>query len=545
METVSKVRTGQAALMLVLAGTLWGCGGSNETAAPAAATRLATSTAAVSTDGSTADSPATPDSTNGPAGEALVADAAAAADEFNAAHASKDIYGIINLASPPESRARINNLGQALFEYVALNDSIHLGFFNGERSFDINPPTAIGNGLGGLNERGEATGYTIFPNLPFQVFRWTAKSGPVLLPSLSKEGDTFSSDINNRGEIVGASRTGPGNSPFRAVRWTAKNRLIPLPLFPGFGESLASDINENNVTVGSANDASGNPHVFVWDAATHPTDLGTFGAENAFAVLNNNRGDIVGHLDFFGPDFQAFFWSPGKGAVRVGRNTLVAALNESGVLVGELRRVDTDRDHAYRFTRKGGLVDLHPAKFFSSGASDVNESGVVVGEGLRTATDIGRALRWSPTGAVVDLNTRLLNPPSGLVLTSAFRINDKGDILSQSNAGLVYLRLGGGGTDAPVLGPIQLTEVRLNELTRLTLSFRDRNIGDTHTATVDWGDGSGPQRATVREHKGKGEVSAEHTYVTADVFKIVVRVTDSSGKSTMLNTTVSISPPQL
>ncbi|UUZ53699.1 hypothetical protein LP419_34450 [Massilia sp. H-1] len=72
------------------------------------------------------------------------------------------------------------------------------------------------------------------------------------------------------------------------------------------------------------------------------------------------------------------------------------------------------------------------------------------------------------------------------------------------------------GTDAPVLGPILLPEViRPAEPVALTLSFRDRNKGDSHSATVDWGDGSGPQPAAISERKGRGELSAAHTYACA------------------------------
>jgi hypothetical protein len=547
METVWKVRTTQVAFMLVLAGTMWGCGGSNETTAPAIGTTLAPTTTAVSSESaSTADSGSTADSASD-AGAELAAAVEATADELTAAHASKDIYGITNLAPPPIFTARINNAGQAAFEYTALDGNLHLGFFNGERIFDINPPNAEVSTLGGLNDKGEVAAQTRFPAqpspLPFQPFRWTAKSGRVLLPRLSPEGDTFTDAINNHGEIVGASQIGPGGEgTFRAVRWTAKNRLIPLPVTAGFGESIAFDINEHNVVTGFGNDPAGNAHAFIWDASARPTDLGTFGATSAFGRFNNDRGDVAGHLDFTSPNFQAFLWSPGKGAVRIGLNTVAADLNEAGEVSGRVQRPNND-NRAFVFSRKRGFVNLHPKSFFSSEAGDLNDSSFVVGRAMRTEADIFRAYRWSPTGVAVDLNTRLLNPPKGLILTDALGISNKGDIVANSNAGLVFLRVGGGGTDAPVLGPIVLTEPRLNEVTRLTLSFRDRNAGDTHKATVDWGDGSGPQPALVREHKGKGEVSATHTYVDANLFNIVVRVTDSTGKTTMMNRQISIRPP--
>jgi hypothetical protein len=153
-----------------------------------------------------------------------------------------------------------------------------------------------------------------------------------------------------------------------------------------------------------------------------------------------------------------------------------------------------------------------------------------------------RAYRWSRSGDAVDLNTRLLDPPEGLVVTGALRISARGDIIANSNAGLVVLRRGG-GTDAPVLGPVGLPDVvRPGQPIALTLSFRDRNKGDTHSAMVDWGDGSAPQAAAVSEREGRGALSAAHTYASAGDYAIVVRVTDSAGRTTVQAEHVNIFP---
>ncbi|MDM5177399.1 PKD domain-containing protein [Massilia sp. DJPM01] len=109
-----------------------------------------------------------------------------------------------------------------------------------------------------------------------------------------------------------------------------------------------------------------------------------------------------------------------------------------------------------------------------------------------------------------------------------------------SNAGLVLLRLGGGGTDAPVLGPIRTGAALPNQPARLTLSFRDRNAYDTHAATIDWGDGSGAQSARVRESRGRGEVSAAHTYAAQGSYQVVVRVSDSGGKASLARQLVAV-----
>jgi len=85
--------------------------------------------------------------------------------------------------------------------------------------------------------------------------------------------------------------------------------------------------------------------------------------------------------------------------------------------------------------------------------------------------------------------------------------------------------------------------VRPGQPFTLTLSLRDRNKGDTHSATVDWGDGSGPQAAAISERRGRGELSAAHAYTGAGEYTIVVRVTDSSGKTTVQARRLSIFQP--
>jgi hypothetical protein len=544
----------QTAAMLVLAGTMWGCGGGNGST-DRDGTVLAPATAA----GKTADASGHAASGGALAAGALGADLETAApagssgadiDEgsLGALHGRKDVYGITNLAGPPAFRAFINAKGQVAMEYEAIDTSQHVGFFDGQQVINVEPANSIARSLGGLNDKGTVAGQSR-PSIPegFQPFRWSAATGAVVLPSLNPNGDTFTNSINNRNEIVGSSQVEPGGS-FRAVRWTASNALMALLTPPGFIDSGAGDINDANITLGSATAVGGNYHVFRWDAAGRPTDLGTFGAFGAMGGLINNRGDFTG-MRYQSP-FEAigsFLWLRKGGFLPIvdpaGRITVVHSLNEFGQVAGRSNLAGVD--HPFFFSRKTGYVNLERQPYTFGVAYQLNDKGVIVGNLGRPTPEGGeilRAYRWSPgTFTAVDLNTRLLNPPTGLVLTAAFGISAKGDIVANSNAGLVLLRQGGGGTDAPVLGPIQLTEpVRLNQVTQLTLSFRDRNLADTHTATVDWDDGAGPQAANIERQGGGGLVSAEHTYVSNGLYNIVVRVTDSTGKTTALKTQVSI-----
>ena len=52
---------------------------------------------------------------------------------------------------------------------------------------------------------------------------------------------------------------------------------------------------------------------------------------------------------------------------------------------------------------------------------------------------------------------------------------------------------------------------------------------DTHTATVDWGDGSAIENATVIEAFGAGTLGGTHTYADNGVYTVTVTVTDDDG----------------
>jgi hypothetical protein len=459
-----------------------------------------------------------------------------------------DVYGVINLAPPTSFGGYINARGQAAFDIQAPDGRWHAAFFDGQRIIRINPPGDNQSVVEGLNEKGEVIlrawfteGEDPTPTL-IQPLRWTLARGLVPLQPLNPLEPTDLADINNRGEIVGISALADANSSIRAVRWTSTNRRLVLPgPTSGFSELAANDINERNITVGSGMAPTGRYNALVWDAAGRPTNLGTFGSNDAAALFINDSGDITGVTGFVDSlNGGLFLWSPGKTVLRI-PSAYPRGLNETGEVIGG--RLVGNTSHAIRFTRARGLTDLHPARYAWSETFHLNDSGVIVGAAYPSLADPGRAFRWLRSGVAVDLNTRLFSAPSGLVLHQAVRISATGDILALSNAGLVFLRRGG-GTDAPVLGPIEPPDtLRQGEPAAFRLTFSDRNIRDTHTATVDWGDGSGPVPAVVRESNGRGEVDAVHTYASFGGYRVVVRVTDSTRRSTTMEETVSVGDP--
>ncbi len=70
--------------------------------------------------------------------------------------------------------------------------------------------------------------------------------------------------------------------------------------------------------------------------------------------------------------------------------------------------------------------------------------------------------------------------------------------------------------------------------------FIDNGKLDTHTATVNWGDGTGTQPADVLEINGSGAVLGKHTYADDGDYLVTVTVTDDDGGFDKQSFTVTV-----
>ncbi len=62
----------------------------------------------------------------------------------------------------------------------------------------------------------------------------------------------------------------------------------------------------------------------------------------------------------------------------------------------------------------------------------------------------------------------------------------------------------------------------------MSAAFSDADVADTHTALIEWGDGT-TSAGSVTESSGSGSVSGSHTYTVAGVYTLKLTVTDSDG----------------
>jgi probable HAF family extracellular repeat protein len=171
-------------------------------------------------------------------------------------------------------------------------------------------------------------------------------------------------------------------------------------------------------------------------------DLGSLGGTNGFAQCANNSGQVIGQSSLAanpaacnsgGPGCHAFFWEDGlmTDLGTLGGDTSEAIwLNNAGVVVGSADLPGSQIHDAVVWINKKihdlGTVAGDPC----SRGRGLNARGQVVG-GSSDCHNFLHAFVWEEGRPMLDLST-LIPPGSGLQLTNAFNINDRGEILAKA-----------------------------------------------------------------------------------------------------------------
>jgi probable HAF family extracellular repeat protein len=253
---------------------------------------------------------------------------------------------------------------------------------------------SIFSGASAANNAGDVVGISAFgpedDNIR-RAFRWNATTGMVNLGSLPVTSpgrdESFASAINAHGVVVGGAYTTLDDGvtvAVRAARWLPDNTLEMLvPLFPEAKQSIANDINDAGQITGRSWASPTREHAFIWDETNGMVDLGSL-------VDNHSRGRFIndaGHVA--GTDGrQAFYWSP-----------------------------ETD------------MVPLQFPGAFQTEPLDMNNRDQIVGRAA-SQDRVPRAFLWTPQDGFRNLGFLSLAPER--IATTAYAINDRGDIVGQS-----------------------------------------------------------------------------------------------------------------
>jgi probable HAF family extracellular repeat protein len=216
------------------------------------------------------------------------------------------------------SASDINDLGQVVGRYFVPGLGVR-GYVWHPDTGHIQLPTFGGDTRAlKLNNAGQVVGQSYFVgDEGAHAFIWDPAAGMTDLGTLGGPAST-AIDVNNRGDVVGASKTStclfqpaPPNctDSSLAFLWTADDGMKSLGHFGG-NDSRALGINDAGQVVGYSYDRDNRARAFIWENGRHLIDLGTLGGDYAAAEGINNLGQIVGWASTGSGVSHAVLWTP-------------------------------------------------------------------------------------------------------------------------------------------------------------------------------------------------------------------------------------------
>ena len=95
----------------------------------------------------------------------------------------------------------------------------------------------------------------------------------------------------------------------------------------------------------------------------------------------------------------------------------------------------------------------------------------------------------------------------------------------------------------PSVAAFSIVPPTVGQTLNVSAPFTDPGTFDTHTAVIDWGDGT-TSSGTVTEQDGSGSVTGAHVYAHTGTFQVKITVTDDDGGSgERLSAPFTVSPP--
>ncbi|MCD6360937.1 MAG: DUF3466 family protein [Armatimonadetes bacterium] len=317
-----------------------------------------------------------------------------------------------------------------------------------------------------INSAGQVTGYGPSAGSHTHAFLWDPVEGARDLGDLPGGADwSFAYDLNDHGEVVGESVSADGTHPFF---WSPETGMVDLGVLPGCEWGAATGVNNEGIVVGYCATPEHKCRAFLWSPGSGMEDLGELpggynGEARAYDI--NNQGQVVGFSSydpgdrFFGSHIHAFLWDRDSGMQDLGdlvaanADSIAYAVNKAGEVVGQSRyEYEFGQISSYPFIW-ACAVGMRPLGVFENTiqgyrllgggvANDINDLGQAVGWAPKPFAhwEHTHAVIWDTAGRIHDLNDLLIEAPSGLTLSDALGINNRGQIVAE---GYIRGELGG------------------------------------------------------------------------------------------------------
>lgn len=307
----------------------------------------------------------------------------------------------------------------------------------------------------GINNAGYVTGTSTTTSLgPLHAFLYS--NGQIMDLDLGTigGGDAFGLGINNAGQVTGRFFTTTGAA--HAFLYN-NGQVMDLGTLPNYDySSEGSSINDHGQVTGDSNsgDVGYTPqHAFLYSNG-QMIDLGTLGGSRSWGNGINNAGQVTGAADVPGGFSHAFLYSDGTMAdlgslAGPSGSSEGNAINNRGEVVGSSSTSSSSDAFLYSDGQMRDLGTLPfpfspPGSVLSSSAFAINDSGQVVGDSNFEFCAViipfcmagSNAFIYS-NGELTNLND-LIDPALGITLSNATGINDNGQIVANSN-GHAYL----------------------------------------------------------------------------------------------------------
>jgi PEP-CTERM motif len=274
----------------------------------------------------------------------------------------------------------------------------------------------------GMNNLGQVVGSTVYNNGQYVASLWSAGQF-YNLPTPGSD-YAYAGSINDLGQIVGYFTTSfPANNPDGGVLWS---NLSLERTFHGFAPR---DINNAGIITGS-DTLSLQPQVGDGTTFTNLTAPAGYDFYNTFGRKTNLAGTTVGGANT--PSMATVYWTdpanPTLGPTIPGYDfNVLLDINDAGMMAGYVGPSGPNQPWlAYRFD--GSVLSLLPPLpgFSSFYVTGINNQGIIIGNSANEPSAL--AVAWEGD-SVYHLGTRLVDAPSGFVLTEANAINDVGQIV--------------------------------------------------------------------------------------------------------------------